>query len=322
MNNKLYTPLLQDEIKEVESYIQNRFERSNYKLKDNFLEILNAGGKRIRPAFVFLSGELFGKNKEELLKFASAIEIIHMSTLVHDDIIDHAHERRGKPTLNAKFGNSWALYAGNYLFAEALDLIEPEKNRDIAGVMADSAVKIVEGELLQHLALFNTDQTIRDYLKRIRGKTALLLALSCQVGGMAGGSSAENIKKLYNFGYNLGMAFQIIDDILDIDENADTKKTKGEDLLNGHINLPAILSLKDKDTDSERLSFLIKSKFQQKGSLEESMKIIRKKDGINSARYIASRYSEKAKFFLEDFPETPVKKELFRITDSLYERNY
>ena len=291
MNNKLYTPLLQDEIKEVESYIQKRFERSNYKLKDNFLEILNAGGKRIRPAFVFLSGELFGKNKKELLKFASAIEIIHMSTLVHDDIIDHAQERRGKLTLNAKFGNPWALYAGNYLFAEALDLVEPEKNRDIARVMADSAVKIVEGELLQHLALFNTNQTVRDYLKRIRGKTALLLALSCQVGGMAGGSSEESIKKLYNFGYNLGMAFQIIDDILDLDENADTKKTKGEDLLNGHINLPAILALKDKDLDSNRLSLLIKSKFQQKGSLQESMKIIREKYGINSAMYIESRYS-------------------------------
>jgi len=322
VNTKLYTPLLQKEIKEVESYIQKRFEKSNYRLSDNFLAILNAGGKRIRPAFVFLSGELFGENKRDLLRFAAAIEMIHMSTLVHDDIIDHAEERRGKQTLNAKFGNPWALYAGNYLFAEALELIQPEKNKEIAKVMADSAVKIVEGELLQHLALFNTNQTIRDYLKRIRGKTALLLALSCQVGAMAAGQSPEKVKKMYNFGYNLGMAFQIIDDILDIEENAKTKKTKGEDLLNGHINLPALIALKDKDKLSGELDAIIKSKFSNENSFARGIEIIKDKEGINRAKEIAFRYSEKAKSFLSDFKESPVKKELIRITDSLYERNF
>ncbi len=322
MNNKLYTPLLQKEIKEVESYIQKRFEKTNYKLNDNFMEILNAGGKRIRPAFVFLSGELFGENKKALFRFAAAIEMIHMSTLVHDDIIDRAEQRRGKPTLNSKFGNPWALYAGNYLFAEALDLIEPEKNKEIARVMSDSAVKIVEGELLQHLAVFDTNQSIRDYLKRIRGKTALLLALSCQVGAMAASKSPEKVNKMYNFGYNLGMAFQIIDDILDIEENTKTNKTKGEDLLNGHINLPAIIALKDKDSDSLELSSIIKSKFMNEDSLEKGIEIIKNKEGINRAKEIAFRYSEKAKSFLVDFKESPVKKELIRITDSLYERNF
>ncbi len=322
MNNKLYTPLLQDEIKEVENYIQKRFETSDYRLRYNFIDILNAGGKRIRPAFVFLSGELFGDNRKNLLKFASAIEIIHMSTLIHDDIIDHALERRGKPTLNAKYGNSWALYAGNYLFAEALELIEPEKNLEIAKVMADSALKIVEGELLQHLALFNTKQTIRDYLRRIRGKTALLLALSCQVGAMAANKSPEKVKNMYNFGYNLGMAFQIIDDILDIEENTNTKKTKGEDLLNGHVNLPVLISLKDKDKRSLELESIIINRFNEYNSLERGIEIIKEKKGIMKAKEIAYRYSEKAKSYLNSFPESPVKKELIRITDSLYERNF
>ncbi len=322
MKSKLYTPLLQKEITEVENYIQERFEKSGYSLKDNFLEILNAGGKRIRPAFVFLSGELFGKKKEDLIRFASAIEIIHMSTLVHDDIIDRAQERRGQPTLNYKYGNPWALYAGNYFFAEALELIQPEKNVDIARVMADSAVKIVEGELLQHLALFSTQQTTRDYLKRIRGKTALLLGLSCQVGGMVGNKSSKKIDQIYNFGYNLGMAFQIIDDVLDIAEDTETKKTKGEDLLNGHINLPALIALRDQDSDSAELKRLIEEKFINEDSLDRAIEIIRKKDGISRAREIAFRYSEKAKTYLSDFPNSSVKKELIRITDSLYERKF
>lgn len=322
MKNKLFAPRLQEEIKEVEGYIQKRFEKSNYRLKDDFIEILNAGGKRIRPAFVFLSGELFGHKKENLIKYASAIEIIHMSTLVHDDIIDHAKERRGQPTLNYKYGNAWALYAGNYFFAEALDLIEPEKNIEIARVMAGSAVKIVEGELLQHLALFNTEQTIKDYLKRIRGKTAILLALSCQIGGMASNQKPEDIRKIYNFGYNLGMAFQIIDDVLDIEEKAETKKTKGEDLLNGHINLPALLALKDMDSESLELKKIIDGKFSEEDSLTRGIEIIRKKEGIIEAKRIALRYSEKAKTYLVDFPENSIKKELIRITDSLYERKF
>lgn len=322
MNNKLYTPGLQQEIKEVENYIQKRIQKSSYKLKENFLSILNAGGKRIRPAFVFLSGELFGKDKKDLIKFASAVEIIHMSTLIHDDIIDHAQQRRGQTTLNAKYGNSWALYAGNYFFAEALDLVEPEKNQDIARVMADSAVKIVEGELLQHLVMFKTNQTTRDYLKRIRGKTALLLGLSCQIGAMAGNESPENVKQIYNFGYNLGMAFQIIDDVLDIEEDTDTKKTKGEDLLNGHINLPALIALRDMDSMSLELKEIIESKFEAPKSLERALEIIRIKDGANRAKKTAFRYSEKAKTYLSIFPESRVKKELIRVTDSLYERNF
>ena len=139
---------------------------------------------------------------------------------------------------------------------------------------------------------------------------------------MAAGQSPEKVKKMYNFGYNLGMAFQIIDDILDIEENAKTKKTKGEDLLNGHINLPALIALKDNDKNSQELDSIIKGRFVQENSLEKGINIIRDKKGISKAKEIAFRYSEKAKSFLSDFKESPEKKELIRITDSLYERNF
>lgn len=322
MRKNKYAPFLQKEVDEVESFIKSQFNLSNYRMKDDYLKIFNAGGKRIRPAFVFLSGSLFNGKREDLLRIASAIEMIHMSTLIHDDIIDDADKRRGEITLNAKYGKDWALYAGNYLFAEALELVDPENNKEIASLMARSAVKIVEGELLQQKLLFDTSQTIRDYLKRIRAKTALLLALSCQVGAMVTKNSPCEVKRMYNFGYNLGMAFQIIDDILDIEENAMTGKTKGEDLLQGHINLPALLVLREKDQEAEILKEAIEEKFTGQTSLASCLAIIEKKDGIKRSKEIAYRYSQKAKVFLDDFEDGPVKKELLRITDSLYERNY
>ena len=136
MDKKIYAPFLQDEIQEIENYIHSKFDSSNYKMKDDFLQIFKAGGKRIRPAFVLLSGNLFKGDKGQLVKLASAIELIHMSTLIHDDIIDQADKRRGEATLNARYGKEWALYAGNYLFAEALEMVDPENNQEIAAVMA------------------------------------------------------------------------------------------------------------------------------------------------------------------------------------------
>lgn len=322
MYKKIYAPFLQDEILQMEGYIQSKFEASNYRMKEDYLQIFNAGGKRIRPAFVLLSGSLFKGNKDQLLKLASAIEMIHMSTLIHDDIIDQADKRRGELTLNARYGKEWALFAGNYLFAEALEMVDPEENKEIAAVMAASAVKIVEGELLQHSLLFDSCQTIREYLKRIRAKTALLLALSCQVGAMAAGKSACQVKKMYNFGYNLGMAFQIIDDVLDIEENSKTEKTKGEDLLQGHINLPALMVLRQNNSDAKILKEAIEEKFQGTTSLADSILIIKKNSGIDKSKKLAYGYSQKAKRYLDDFQDGPVKKELLRITDSLYERNF
>ncbi len=322
MDKKIYAPFLQDEIQEIENYIHSKFDSSNYKMKDDFLQIFKAGGKRIRPAFVLLSGNLFKGDKGQLVKLASAIELIHMSTLIHDDIIDQADKRRGEATLNARYGKEWALYAGNYLFAEALEMVDPENNQEIAAVMAASAVKIVEGELLQHTLLFESNQTIREYLKRIRAKTALLLALSCQIGAMAAGKSACQVKKMYHFGYNLGMAFQIIDDILDIEENSQTKKTKGEDLLQGHVNLPALMVLRQNKPEAKILKKAIEEKFQGKTSLTDSLLIIQENSGIDKSKEIAYRYSQKAKRYLEGFEDSPVKNELLRITDSLYERNY
>ena len=323
MNLDLFSPRVKAEIRDVESYIEQTIQTSHYRISQNYVNILKAGGKRIRPAFVFLSGEVFGIKKEELLRLASAIEMIHMSTLIHDDIIDNAGERRGKPTISALHGDPWALYAGNYLFAESLAMIDPLKNPEIARVMAKAATGIVAGELLQYRALFNTRQTVRDYLKRIRGKTALLLALSCKVGAMASNAGEAEVRNMHAFGYNLGMAFQIIDDVLDISETADTRKTRGEDMLNGHINLPMIFALQERDRHTKTIREIVGNRFtERERDVELVIRILKEKGTIEKAKSVAFRYNERAKKCLETLPDNMIKSELLGITDSLVERNF
>ncbi len=322
MNDILFPEKINNDIKNVENFIAQRLELSNYKLKDNYLRLLFSGGKRIRPAFVFYSGQAFGGQTDTLLQMASAVELVHMSTLIHDDIIDHATKRRGEETLNAKHGDPWALYAGNYLFAEALEMIDSRKNPEIAGVMAEAAVKIVEGELLQQLALFDTSQTVRSYLKRIKGKTALLLALSCQIGALATTQNRDNIRLMYQYGYNLGMAFQIIDDILDMEDGLDLNKTKGQDLLYGHINLPAIFALQKESSEQRQLQAIIDRRFENENDLQEAVSIIKESGAVAKAKQVASSYSEKAKLSLEKLNNQSIKKELLKVSDSLIERNF
>lgn len=321
MISKMFSPHLKDELVLVETFLENQVSTSDYLLKESFMKVLKSGGKRIRPAFVFLSGELLGKSYRDLLRFASALELVHMSTLIHDDIIDEADLRRGKPTLNKVRGDEWALFAGNYLFSEALDIIEPSENPEIAKMMSKIARLMVEGEFLQYLSMYDTEQSVINYFRRIRGKTALLLALSCETGAMVAKKDAETVKSLYNFGYNLGMAFQIIDDILDLSFDLEINKTQGKDLLQGIINLPVLLVLKEETPEAVIVKRIIDGRFKNgKRDLEQIMEILKKANAIDRARETALKYTLKARSYLEKLPDNRIRKELEDMTQALYER--
>ncbi len=202
-------------------------------LRDASHHILEAGGKRVRPRLTLLAYEAVGgKNLDEAYPIAAAVELVHTATLVHDDINDHGSIRRGRPTVNARWGRTFALLTGDYLFTKVYELMAPYKDLNI--VFADATVALVEGETLQAAAAKSGQLDRETYTRIIAKKTASLFAAATKLGAMLGGGTKEQINALEQYGFNLGLAFQIIDDILDL--IADSKqlgKTAGIDVAQG-----------------------------------------------------------------------------------------
>jgi geranylgeranyl pyrophosphate synthase len=212
---------------------------------------LAAGGKRLRPLLVFCSAPQDGRGRsgEEaqagLVAAATAVELVHMATLVHDDLIDGAAIRRGRPTVAAARGPAAAITTGDFLFARAFAELTTTRSAAAVRTLAAAALELSRGEMEQGRAAFRLDLTEADYLARCRRKTAALFAAACRLGAMLGGASAEAQDRLAAFGENVGMAFQIFDDILDLaGAPAATGKRRGTDLCDGTITLPVILAMR------------------------------------------------------------------------------
>ena len=211
---------------------------------------LAAGGKRLRPLLVFCSAPQDGRGRsgEEaqagLVAAATAVELVHMATLVHDDLIDGAAIRRGRPTVAAARGPAAAITTGDFLFARAFAELTATRSAAAVRTLAAAALELSRGEMEQGRAAFRLDLTEADYLARCRRKTAALFAAACRLGAMLGGASAEAQDRLAAFGENVGMAFQIFDDILDLTGTpAETGKRRGTDLCDGTVTLPVIIAL-------------------------------------------------------------------------------
>ena len=206
---------LKPELREIENRIENVVSTEQKVLHKAAFQLLKAGGKRIRPIFVLLSSRYGHEDSEDVYKVAVTLELIHMASLVHDDVIDDAELRRGKRTVKAEWDNRIAMYSGDFIFARALDLIGDVPNKAIHMILSQSIKEMTRGEIIQIRDQFNWHQNIRQYLLRIKRKTALLMAISCQMGGLAAGTSEKVAKYLYRYGYYIGMSYQIVDDILD-----------------------------------------------------------------------------------------------------------
>jgi heptaprenyl diphosphate synthase len=284
--------------------------------------LLKAGGKRIRPAFALLAGKFHNYDLEKLLPLAVALEIIHMASLVHDDVVDASVTRRGRPTVKAKWGNRVSMHAGDYLFAQSLLLISQYEDKRIAKVLARVSVEMCQGEIQQISASFDADQKLRDYLYRIKRKTALLISASCQLGAVAVGAPEKLIRTLTRYGYYLGMAFQITDDILDM--VADEKvlgKPVGGDLRQGIITLPVIYALKH-TKEKERLKELVRKQEKSEEEVQETIQIIKNSGAIEYSFDFANKYLEKAKKELAKLPDIKTKKTFAMITNFIGKRTF
>ncbi|MDQ0155222.1 heptaprenyl diphosphate synthase component II [Robertmurraya andreesenii] len=308
MKLKMVYSFLNADLNLIEETLEETVQGESPLLQQASLHLLQAGGKRIRPVFVLLSGK-FGDYDIRVIKdVAVALELIHMASLVHDDVIDDADIRRGRPTIKNKWDNRFAMYSGDFIFAKSLELMSHIKNPLAHQILSKTIVELCIGEIEQIKDKYRFEQSLRDYLLRIKRKTALLIATSCQLGAIAAGVDEQVHRKLYRFGYYVGMSYQIIDDILDFTgTEEELGKPAGGDLLQGNITLPVLYAMED-----ERLRSEIVTVHEQMSQVEIARitDLVKQSGAIDKAFQISDRYLQKALTILEELPNNRSKKTL------------
>jgi heptaprenyl diphosphate synthase len=311
---------LNSDINIIEKKLEETIQAESPLLKEASLHTLKAGGKRIRPVFVLLAGK-FGNYDINLLKnVAVALELIHMASLVHDDVIDDADLRRGQPTVKSKWDNKIAMYTGDFVFALALELMTNIDKPQAHKILANTMVEVTVGEIQQIKDKYRFNQNLRDYLRRIKRKTALLIAASCQLGAIAADVEESIHKKLYRIGYFVGMSYQIIDDILDFTSTEEQLgKPAGSDLLQGNITAPALFAMKNEDIRRQIESVHDK---MEPLEIENIISLIKKSDGIEKSIALSDLYLKKALALLEELPANKAQKTLRNVAKFIGRRKF
>lgn len=312
---------LREDIQYLERELDKAVHADTRELYQSAVHLLQAGGKRIRPVFVLLAGKWGNYDLNVLKHVAVSLELIHMATLVHDDVIDNAERRRGKETVKAKWDNRVAMYTGDYIFARALTVVAELENPRIHRILSKAILEMCRGEIQQVRDLYNGNQCLRDYLRRIKRKTALLIAISCQLGALATGTPEEFVRRLYLYGYYAGMAFQITDDILDFTgTEQQLGKPAGSDLRQGNITLPALFSLWYGKRGAVLKDWIRRRTLEE--HMEEAIDIVRGDGGIEYSRRLAERYLQKATDQLDALPDQMAKTGLLQIARFIGSRNF
>ncbi|WP_444685615.1 polyprenyl synthetase family protein [Alkalicoccus luteus] len=271
-------------------------------LEQTSAHILQAGGKRIRPVFVLLSAKCSSYEFDEIKKVAVPLELIHMASLVHDDVIDDADTRRGRETIKSRWDNRTAMYTGDFLFAKAIQKAAESKFLDVHPILSRAMREMCIGEIEQLQDQYHADQSLKDYLRRIRRKTALLISVSCELGAVVSGADDDLRRALKWYGYYAGMAFQVTDDILDFTgSEKELGKPAGSDLIQGNITIPALYAMeedaelnrmiRDYTNDPERVHL----------PMDDVIRRLRQTNAIFKSRQLADSYVNKAVMMLKPF---------------------
>ncbi len=286
--------------------------------------LVTAGGKRIRPALCLLSargGENF--SLERVLPLAEALELIHTASLVHDDVIDDADTRRGEPTANAKWDNQIAILGGDYIFARAFGLIAEGGYGDyVSKRLAELVCNLSVGEIIQDHTVYQAVMDLDNYYNRIQKKTADFLEICCELGGLVGGLSEEDTKKLAEYGHCIGMAFQITDDVLDIMQTSEQiGKPAGNDIRQGIVTLPVIHALHT-SPDAEELADIVTNPEMTSQMVERALTIIRATDGVEVAKDKADEYLERARQAIPAALPAEIKDAFVQVADFIGDRDF
>jgi all-trans-nonaprenyl-diphosphate synthase len=284
--------------------------------------LFQAGGKRMRPAIVLLLSRAISNNEDisaRHRRLAEITEMIHTASLFHDDVVDEADVRRGVETVNYRFGNRIAIQAGDFMFAQASWYLANLDNLQVVKLLSEVIKDFAEGEIQQGLNSFDTDVSLESYLDKSYYKTASLIANSAKAAGVLSDVSLDLQEDLYQFGRAVGLAFQIVDDILDFTGTTDALgKPAGSDLKSGNLTAPVLFAMEEKPY----LQVLIERELTESGDLEEAIALINNSQGIARSRALAESFSAQALQRLEKLPPSPSKQALVELTDYILKRMY
>jgi len=271
--------------------------------------LIAAGGKRIRPLLTLAATSLFDGEMTRAHKLAAAVEFIHTATLLHDDVVDDSDERRGQQSANIVFGNEASVLVGDFLFSRAFQLMTEDGSLDVLRILSGASAIIAEGEVLQLTTQNNLDTSLEEYIKVIEGKTASLFAAACEVGPVIADQPAETVKALHDYGMNLGIAFQIADDVLDYSaEREKLGKAVGDDFREGKMTAPVILALQKADDEEHAFwTRTIADRHQSENDLKTAQSYLEKHGALNKGLDLAHSYGGKALEALNILPETDLK---------------
>jgi heptaprenyl diphosphate synthase len=287
------------------------------------LHLVDAGGKRVRPLFTLLAAQFGDPKRQDVITAAAAVELVHIATLYHDDVMDEATMRRGTDSANARWDNTVAILAGDYLFAHASRLVS-DLGTDAARIIAETFAELVTGQMRETIGPAPGEDPIRHYQSVIRQKTGSLISTSGRFGGMCSGAADEHITALRRYGEIVGAAFQISDDIIDIASSGDESgKTPGTDLREGVPTLPMLFAMADADDrnpDGKRLRDLLSRPLTEDDEVTEALALLRESTGLPRARKTLADYADRARDVLRALPESPARDALRSMADYLVDR--
>jgi heptaprenyl diphosphate synthase len=314
---------LKNDLELIENALAEAIHTEDQMLYDSSSHLLKAGGKRMRPVFVLLAGHFGQYDIQRLTKVAVALELIHMATLVHDDVIDDADTRRGKRTVKAEWDNRVAMYTGDYIFARALQKITECTPHEVQSILATAINRMCLGEIDQMADLFSESLSLRRYLRRIKRKTALLMATSCHLGAFVSGAKPRYIRSLQAYGYYVGMAFQLTDDVLDFVGNEKILgKPAGSDLRQGNVTLPVIYAMeKAESPERQKITEYLRSGGREE-LLSDILDLIKRLGGIEYTLALSRRYMKKAMQCLSLLPDSHERESLRLIGEFIVSRSY
>lgn len=284
----------------------------------------NGGGKRLRPILLLLAAQLVGEVTDGTIRMAAVVEMVHAATLVHDDVIDNATSRRGRPSSNAMWGNHTCVLAGDWLYMQAFSIAVRERNFHVVDILVSLTQMMVEGELLQLERIGKMELSEADYMELVDRKTASLFSACAQLGAIMAGANEAAEARLGEFAWNLGIAFQLVDDMLDFTSHEKVLgKPVGSDLREGKVTLPLIYALEQATREERQMVGTVLKDGNYEGvSFQKILRLITARRGFERVRERAQSFTERARAIISEFPDSPNQRAMFALTELVIERDH
>ena len=316
--------LVSEDLKAVNALILKRMQSPVTLIPQVAGHIIAAGGKRLRPMLTLAAARLCGYTGERHIALAACVEFIHTATLLHDDVVDESDLRRGLDTANAVWGNKPSVLVGDFLFSRAFQLMVEDGSLEVLKILSNASAVIAEGEVRQLITSNNTATSEEDYLEVIRSKTAALFAAACRIGAVIADRPLSEAEALGRYGRSLGIAFQLVDDVLDYQaRQAELGKTVGDDFREGKITLPVVLAYQ-RANDEEKAFWrrCLEDLEQNDDDLGQAIALMERDGTLDDSLEQARRYADEARRALSVFPNTAERQALAEVVDFCVERAY